>query len=235
MNIAKENTVKGLLDAMRQVAGNMAGGVVPTFKEGLPNVYTGVCTMVMAFMFLLNRKIKLRDKIFSVVLLIFFMLSFILRQLDYIWHGFHFTNMIPYRFSFLFSFVMLYMAYRAWMNRGSIRLWQIPAALILSGGVVACNNLVQDPSLLKGSKAGESWLYLVFNVTVLLAVGAALWYGIRKKKIPEDAHESVVSWIKSENAARRVLSSRILLAIMAVELGLSMVNFGVNFAGTNVA
>ena len=47
-------------------------------------------------------------------MLIFFMLSFILRQLDYIWHGFHFTNMIPYRFSFLFSFVVLVMGYRGY-------------------------------------------------------------------------------------------------------------------------
>ena len=35
MNIAGENTWMGLLDALRQVIGNMAGGISPTFKEGL--------------------------------------------------------------------------------------------------------------------------------------------------------------------------------------------------------
>ena len=235
LNIASENTWKGLLDALRQVAGNMAGGIEPTFKEGLPNVYTGVGTLMMAFLFLLNRKVKILDKIASVLLLLFFMFSFIIRQLDYIWHGFHFTNMIPYRFSFLFSFVMLYMAYRAWLNRDSMKLWHIPVAVILSGGIIACSNTAKDLSLLEGSEAGDSWLFVLYNAGILLAVGAALWYGLRKKEIPEDAHESVVHWIKGENAARKVLSSRILLAILAVELGLSMVNFGVNFAGTSIA
>ena len=39
LNIADEDTWMGLLDAMRQVAGNMNGGLEPTFKEGLPNLY----------------------------------------------------------------------------------------------------------------------------------------------------------------------------------------------------
>ena len=96
-----------IMTGMRKVAGNMGGGLSPTFKEGLPNIYSGVGTIVLAFLFLLSGKIKLREKICCVLLLVFFILSFLLRQLDYIWHGFHFTNMIPYRFSFLYRFVML--------------------------------------------------------------------------------------------------------------------------------
>ncbi len=103
-------SIPPLLSGMKQVAGNMGGGLLPSFKEGLPNLYCGVGTVILSFLFLTTRHVKLRDKICCVCLLVFFMLSFIIRQLDYIWHGFHFTNMIPYRFSFLFSFVMLYMA-----------------------------------------------------------------------------------------------------------------------------
>ena len=101
LNIASENTIMGLLDAMRQVAGNMCGGVDVNFKEGLPNIYCGIGTAILSFLFLTSRNVKLRDKICCVFLLLFFNVSFIIRQLDYIWHGFHFTNMIPYRFSFL--------------------------------------------------------------------------------------------------------------------------------------
>ena len=132
LNIAEEDTWLGLLDAMRQVAGNMNGGLCPTFKEGLPNLYCGVSTIILAFLFLTCRRIKLRDKLCSVFLLLFFSVSFVIRQLDYIWHGFHFTNMIPYRFSFLYSFVMLYMAYRAWIHRRSFRIWQVLTAGLLS-------------------------------------------------------------------------------------------------------
>ena len=48
LNIADENTWKGLLDAMRQVAGNMNGNITPTFKEGLPNLYCGLVANVLA-------------------------------------------------------------------------------------------------------------------------------------------------------------------------------------------
>ena len=102
LNIASDHTFLGLLDAMRQVAGNMGGAIEPTFKEGLPNLYCGVGSILLAILFLMSEDVKLRDKLCCVFLLLFFNVSFIIRQLDYIWHGFHFTNMIPYRFSFLY-------------------------------------------------------------------------------------------------------------------------------------
>ena len=50
LNIASENTWKGLLDAMRQVAGNMGGALEPNFKEGLPNLYCGVFAVQLTFL-----------------------------------------------------------------------------------------------------------------------------------------------------------------------------------------
>ena len=129
---ALKESVGPVFSGMVKVAGNMPGGISPTFKEGLPNVYCGVSTLILAFLFLTSRQVKLRDKICSVFLLLFFMASFVIRQLDYIWHGFHFTNMIPYRFSFLYSFVMLYMAYRAWLLRDRFRTWQVALAGVLT-------------------------------------------------------------------------------------------------------
>ena len=118
-----------VLNGMGQVAGNLTGGNVPSFKEGLPNVYSGVTTLVLSFLFLMAGNVKLREKLCCVAMLLFFAASFVIRQLDYIWHGFHFTNMIPYRFSFLFSFVLLYMAYRAYLVRHRFK----PFQLILAG------------------------------------------------------------------------------------------------------
>ena len=118
-----------VLNGMGQVAGNLSGGCVPTFLEGLPNVYTGISTLLLSFLFLMAKNVKLRDKLCCVFILLFLIASFVIRQLDYIWHGFHFTNMIPYRFSFIFSFVMLYMAYRAYLVRHRFR----PLHFILAG------------------------------------------------------------------------------------------------------
>ena len=139
LNIAKEHNIRGLLDAMRQVAGNMGGAIEPNFKEGLPNVYCGIISVFLMMLYLLAKHVRLRDKICAVVLLLFFNASFIIRQLDYIWHGFHFTNMIPYRFSFLYSFVVLYMAYGAWIQRKHFSPKQIILAGVLAAGVLACS------------------------------------------------------------------------------------------------
>ena len=49
-------------------------------------------------------------------MILFMIFSCIIRQLDYIWHGFHFTNMIPYRFAYLITFIVVVMAFRAFMN-----------------------------------------------------------------------------------------------------------------------
>ena len=140
LNMVSEHTFKGLLVALGKTAGNLSGGVAPTFKEGLPNLYCGIGTLVLSFLFLTSRQIKLRDKVVSVLLLLFFMVSFSIRQLDYLWHGFHFPNMIPYRFSFLFSFVMLYMAYRAYLLRFCFQFWQV----LVSGVFVLCVFLCSD-------------------------------------------------------------------------------------------
>ena len=118
-----------VLNGMGQVAGNLSGGGVPTFLEGLPNIYTGISTLLLSFLFLMARNVKARDKLSCVFVLLFLVASFVIRQLDYIWHGFHFTNMIPYRFSFILSFVMLYMAYRAYLVRHRFR----PLYFILAG------------------------------------------------------------------------------------------------------
>jgi len=124
-------SIPPVFDGIVQVAGNIGGGISPTFKEGLPNVYSGVGTVVLAFLFLSSKDVKRRERYCALGLLLFIMASFVIRQLDYIWHGFHFTNMIPYRFSFLFSFVMLYMAYRAYTMRESFKVWQV----IVSGAL----------------------------------------------------------------------------------------------------
>ncbi len=211
-----------LLSGMRQVAGNMNGGLVPSFKEGLPNLYCGVGTIILAFLFLTTRHVKLRDKICCVVLLVFFMISFIIRQLDYIWHGFHFTNMIPYRFSFLFSFVMLYMAYRAFLLRRRFKLWQIIAAGLLTVGIILCYEDLREP------------VFLAYNAVFFLLYFATYLYARWESPIPKDADKAQIQEICVDRRSRRKNAGIVLAAVLCLELILNMVNFGVNFPCTYI-
>ncbi len=225
LNIADENTWAGLFDAMRQVAGNTMGGLEHTWKEGLPNLYCGVGTVILAVLFLTCRDVKFRDKLFSVALLIFFMVSFIVRQLDYIWHGFHFTNMIPYRFSFLFSFVLLWMAWRAWMLRDSFRLWQLILAGLAAGGLLLCSDSKSDP------------IFLAFNLGfgLLYLVGLSYYLPGKAPRAAEGEEEpdpAAVEEYQTNLASRRIFAARCLMAIFCVELCVNVLNFGLRFSYT---
>ncbi len=222
LNITDKDTWLGLLDAMRQVAGNMNGGLKQSFKEGLPNLYCGIGTTVFAFLFLTCKQVKLRDKLCSVFLLLFFNVSFIIRQLDYIWHGFHFTNMIPYRFSFLYSFVMLYMAYRAYLLRKRFRLWQVITASFLAVGIMLCSDSLTDVT------------YLSYNAVFLLLYITVLVYTYAGNRPAKNASlEEKRSYVETRKYKQR-LGCWILSGIAAMELVLNLVNFGINFTGTTV-
>ena len=177
LNIAKEHTILGLLDVMRQVAGNMGGSLEPTFKEGLPNLYCGIVSVFLMFLYLMAKEVRLRDKICAVGLLLFFNVSFIIRQLDYIWHGFHFTNMIPYRFSFLYSFVVLFMAYRAWTLRRTFGSKRIVLAESCQRGAGLLQSAYRDCST---GAFGREWnihLYFIYNLIFLVLYLLAMLAG----------------------------------------------------------
>lgn len=236
LNIADSHTFMGLLDAMRQVAGNMGGALEPNFKEGLPNLYCGVGSIFLAFLYLQSREVKLRDKICAVVLLLFFNVSFIIRQLDYIWHGFHFTNMIPYRFSFLHCFVLLYMAYKAWTLRREFNLLQILIAGFLTMAILCCSNdLTSTKDVEWFGQNLEIPVYLIYNVSFLVLYVAVLSYGAIRQKVPKDANaaqrEEILVALGSRRAAARMLA----LFFMGAELIAALVSFGLYFPGTSVS
>ncbi len=228
LNITNDDSWKGLLDAMRRVAGNMSGGIEFTFKEGLPNIHCGIITNIFVFSFLICREIKLRDKLCCVFLLLFFNISFIIRQLDFIWHGFHFTNMIPYRFSFLYSFVLLYMAYSAWIHRDSIRMWQVAFSFLLSIAVLLCTNDFKDSVFW----AYNGVLLLLYFSTL---VCEATQKGEKGKKKPLRKATAKQETKSSNTPAAQGTLGVFLLGIVAVELILNLVNFGVNFSTTNIS
>lgn len=118
---------------------NMTAFREPTVKEGLPNLYCGIICVVLAGMFIVSRHIRIREKISAVLILAFLLISCNMNVLNFIWHGFHFTNMLPYRYSFLFSFVLVVMAYRAFdlVLSGKIRLLDSIAMFIIAGGAFA--------------------------------------------------------------------------------------------------
>lgn len=100
-------------DTFTNVIANSLAFGTPSHKEGLPNLYSGLLALIMLGVMILCNKISIREKAVYIVIIGFLILSCNYNVLDYIWNGFHFTNMIPFRFSFLFVFAVLAIGYRA--------------------------------------------------------------------------------------------------------------------------
>ena len=181
------------------------------------------------------KEVRLRDKLCALAALIFFMLSFIIRQLDYIWHGFHFTNMIPYRFSFLFSFVLLYMAYRAWTLRHSFKVWQILIAVAAAIALFACSDHVREIGQVSGDEFNDALVFMIYNVVFLLMYAALLIWARCEKKLPEDTDERIIARYEANVNRRRESARSLLIAVIAAEMILNLVNFGLKFTGTSIA
>lgn len=79
--------------------------------DGGVNLYCGIFTLFLMFIYLFSTQFAIRDKIRYFFLLILMLISFNTEILNYIWHGFHNQYGIPNRFSFLYIFVLLWMGY----------------------------------------------------------------------------------------------------------------------------
>lgn len=113
---------------------NHFANLTPTIRSSgedvLPNIYCGVLTVVLIPLFYFIKSIQLKEKIAYTVILIFMFLSFNINYLNYIWHGFHFPNDLPYRFSFMYSFLILTMGYKTIR-----RIKEISPKIILGAGM----------------------------------------------------------------------------------------------------
>lgn len=132
--------LSGLWSASKQILTNLmpAPSVTDIYPTGLPNIYCGFSAVILAICFCCCGKISLREKLCSVFLLVFLLVSFVFRRLDYLWHGLHFPNGLPYRFSHLFSFVTICMAYRAYTLMDSFKRWY-PAIVVPIAGLLIWN------------------------------------------------------------------------------------------------
>ena len=82
--------------------------------QGTPEIYSGTFTLLMLPVFYMSKKVKPREKVFFTIFCLIFIASFSINTIDLIWHGFQSPNWLNYRYSFMFSFILLLMAYRGY-------------------------------------------------------------------------------------------------------------------------
>lgn len=79
-------------------------------KSGItsaPNVSCGVLAIALLFIFIISPKVDGRTKLGYLFLLVFLVISYFWAPLDFVWHAFHVPNDLPYRYSFIYSFILI--------------------------------------------------------------------------------------------------------------------------------
>jgi len=104
-----------LLRSFVDILGNVITFSLPAFTDApLPYLYCGTISVLLASMFAGSSKVTRREKAFFLGTVVFLIVSCNISILNYIWSGFLYTDGHPFRFSFLFSFMLVIMAYRAY-------------------------------------------------------------------------------------------------------------------------
>ena len=106
-----------------------------------PNVYFGI----LPFLFIISyfySKDKIKNKIVALIIIFLFVLSFSTNFFNLLWHGFSYPNGYAYRFSFLFIFFMLLLAYKGMCLKGDLKVnkFLILICLILFVGFTELND-----------------------------------------------------------------------------------------------
>lgn len=98
-----------------EILGNWVGFHDPAKieQEGLPNIYCGLICIVLFIIFARCKKISLVERITDLCFVGFLFFSLNWSPFDFMWHGFHEPNQIPSRFAFVFIFVLIILAFRA--------------------------------------------------------------------------------------------------------------------------
>lgn len=92
--------------------------------KGYPNIFVGSLALFSFFNYFTHKKIRLAEKITALLITLFFLLSFNIDFLDRIWHAGQLPNWYPYRFSFLFSFWIVYIGYQQTLKSSKISMFE---------------------------------------------------------------------------------------------------------------
>ncbi len=156
--------------------------------DGLPNIYSGILMLLMLPAYFISKHIKAREKILYALLCLVFVASFSINALNLAWHGFQPPVWLSFRYSFLFSFIALTMAYRGFEHLREIKgktLFGIGVCFI--GLLILIQKLCTIPRYIRDKDTVEQvlpdfqiiWLSIGFIILYLIVL-----YFSKKPKLP---------------------------------------------------
>lgn len=109
-------SIKGNFNITEVFSGMYSTAFKGNVSDGLPLIYSGAVAFIFIIFFFFGRTVSRREKIISGSVFLFLILGFYVDFLNVFWHGFSYPIGFPYRESFLFSFWVLFLAYKCFVN-----------------------------------------------------------------------------------------------------------------------
>ena len=187
-----------------EVLGNFIAFSPPTVFAGLPNIYCGMISLLLLGLYIVSPKIPLREKAVLLGIVVFLLISCNINMLYHIMHGFRNTNLIPFRFSFLISFLMVIMAYRVFLLTDKIEKRQLAvigvsaAFFLLSavlgkiensaiiGSAVLCAIFILIFFISMGIKTanGRASVKVIFSLVIITELFIQSWLAVKESPVP---------------------------------------------------
>lgn len=152
-----------LLDLLTKV---LPGAYDSLQYRGLPNIYCGLFPLLLVSLYFFNKKIPVRERLVYALLMGFLIICFNFKNLNLMWHAFDNPDWFPYRYSFVFSFLILFLSLRCFCTlivpQDKAMEYYVPKLRI--GNTDVPKPSEPDYSVFKLSdiiKAGTFWIILI--------------------------------------------------------------------------
>lgn len=89
-------------------------------RTGAPNIYCGIITFILTILYFFNNKIEKREKIYTGFFIFIFFICFYFNTINLGLHMMQSPMSFPFRYSFIFSFLSLILAYKCINNMDGI-------------------------------------------------------------------------------------------------------------------
>lgn len=103
---------------------------------GLPMIYSGLLALIGIPLYYMSPAITKKQKLHASMMLAVLIFSFSINVIDLVWHGFSAPNWLNYRYSFVFSFFIILMAYDAVAHVEKIKFGQVGAVCAILAVIV---------------------------------------------------------------------------------------------------
>lgn len=144
-------------------------------RFGWPQIYCGVLIIILFFLFILNKKIDIRERVGITVLLGIIIISFMSDKINLIWHAGMEPSGHPYRQSYIFIFLLVISGSKALMNINAVKERCVYIVLALTLLIFAIGFKLRYEHITKFT--------IVANCTIILiyAIGTFVFYRIKDK------------------------------------------------------